>query len=88
MEVILSVAFGLETNFQTKGDDTITKRLKDTTPFVRKNAVVGKPLFIYCWNNQKKSKESVNGVFKQIPLEKILRTLERASDTPLAKKLF
>ena len=42
MEVILSVAFGLETNFQVEGDETITKEAMKFFPARRSRMIIGK----------------------------------------------
>ena len=41
MEVILSVAFGLQTDFQTKGDSTITKKAMEWFRARRANLFIG-----------------------------------------------
>ena len=46
MEVILSVAFGLQTNFQVEGDETITKEAMKFFTARRSRMIIGKLLIL------------------------------------------
>ena len=48
MEVILSVAFGLQTDFQIKGDETITKEAMKFFTSKRIRLIIGRLAILVC----------------------------------------